>query len=200
MRCLWLTRILPQRMDAGDLIYSGKLMRAVARNGVEVVCVGFGHPSVDCDRKNGDSITWLPISGQPKSRLRALFSKYPLETARRATDGYRKTVRELLDQGGWDLVVIDHFGMGWITDVLGASQTGGTTVVYISHNFESTVSNDIADSFQRSWIEKRVLRFNAVKTANLEQRLTSRCDRLAAITEEDASRYQDLSPPRAPIV
>ncbi|MEM6625616.1 MAG: glycosyltransferase [Pseudomonadota bacterium] len=189
-------------MDAGDLIYSGKLVRAVSCQDVDIVCLGFkGPPTPESDAVDDKGVKWRAVNGTPASRTRAMLSALPLECARFATREYRELFKTLVQNEHWDLIAIDYYGVGWALDELNKlPKRPNAKVIYVSHNFETDLSKQIAREYQGNMVAKAALAINAFKTSWLEKRLTRECDLVSAITKADGEAYLALGARRNPLV
>src|SRR5947209_5115710 len=118
-RCLWLTRQYPFPSTAGDLIYSGRLTQsfADAGAGLTVLC----NERSDMPHTLDDSrsvIQWKVIGGALRRPLSSVLSRLPNVAHRSATPAAVAALSELLRRSIWDVVLIEHLGMGWALDVV----------------------------------------------------------------------------------
>jgi glycosyltransferase involved in cell wall biosynthesis len=91
--------------------------------------------------------------------------------------------------------------MVWAVDHIQRKKKGVRSLIaYISHNFETEVSADIARNFRGNLLRKAALRANARKIANAEQRLIRAADLIVAHTSEDAANLTRFSPLSAKLV
>ena len=186
--CLWLARTLPFPLTSGDRIYTGKLVAALAAQGVALTYVGFAG---DAPADPVDNVTWHVVPGLPRGRLAALFSPMPLVAARHATPEYRAEITRLLAAQAWDAVVIDQYGMGWVFDYL--RQAGPEMRVFIGHDHEESVTRQ---QWRDGWRSPQgpYLLQNYLKTRRSERHTARSCDVITAITAADAAVFQLLAP------
>ncbi|MCE9650956.1 MAG: glycosyltransferase [Parvibaculum sp.] len=193
MRCLWLTWIDPLPEHDGQRIYSGRLIEAVASEGVEVDVLCF-----ECDqspRRDGDDddgVRWWLVPQEPRAAWQSFFSKFPHITHRSGTWAMRHRFRQLLGQRRWDVVVMDGLYPGWALQLLQDREaTGGKLprLIYISHNHEETTRANVASNFAGNFFKSRALFHDARKAAELERRMVDRADAVTAITMEDAGHF-----------
>lgn len=195
LRCLWLARELPFPMNTGDRIYTGQLAHAVARAGCDVTFVGLVPP--DAQRPPADwPIRWDGIRDQKRRYGWAVFSPLPLVTSAHATLAYRRRLEARLAET-WDVIVLDHYGMGWaLPAVRRAIDRPGakTVVVHIAQNHEETLSAGLYRSYRGPWPKHAVLYLNHLKIRALERRLVRQADLVTTITEEDRERFAAAAP------
>ncbi|WP_425259330.1 glycosyltransferase [Rubrivivax sp. RP6-9] len=196
LRCLWLARALPFPQDSGDRIYSARLARALADSGCDVHLVGLAAGPVPVDdaapRPPGaGTLRWDAVGGGAAPTWRALLSPQPLNGAIHATPAYRRRLAALLAER-WDLVVLDHYGMGWaLPQVLRSAQPGTArpVVVHVAHNHETTLWQDMVRLFRGAPLRRLGLWQNLQKLRRVEQRLATSVDLLCCITAEDAAAF-----------
>ena len=187
--CLWLARTMPFPLTSGDRIYSGKLVAALAAQGVAITYVGFAG---DAPPDPIDNIVWHVIPGRPRSQLAALFSTMPLVSARHATRQYRTEITRLLSAQIWDIVIIDQYGMGWVLDYL--RQANSTVRVFINQDHEESVTRQQWRDAGLTSPKGFYLLQNYLKTRRSERRTIRACDVVTAITAADAKVFQLLAP------
>ncbi|HET7886758.1 MAG TPA: glycosyltransferase family 4 protein [Bradyrhizobium sp.] len=199
---LWLGRIIPIPLNAGDRVYSAHLAGAVARQGAQVVFLGLDNP----DEKDGNpadlepSVYWKRIPGVARSRLRSLFSSLPMVGARFATTQYRNAIASELALNNYDVVVFDQYAMSWAVPLVQTLARNRPFFVQVAHNFETAVNDQIARNFSGDFIRKWLLQANARKTRRAEQNLALASQLLVTLTEEDRTAFAEINPSLASIV
>ena len=192
---LWLGRTMPVPLNAGDRIYSAQLAGAVARRGARVSFLGLEN----WDEPGGSlaqlepRVQWKVVPGSPNSRLLSLPSHLPMVGARFATRRYRQAVVHELQTNAYDVVVLDQYGMSWAETYVRQSHNR-PVLVHVSHDFETRVTDQIAENFSGDPLRKVLLKENARKTCLAEQRLANSCDLLVALTEEDRAAFNEINP------
>lgn len=193
MRCLWLTWIDPLPEHDGQRIYSGRLIEALASEGVEVDVLCF-----ECDespRRDGDgneSIRWWLVPQEARPAWQSFFSRLPHVTHRSGTWAMRHRFSQLLGQRHWDTIVMDGLYTGWALRLLRDRQsTEGPQprLVYISHNHEETTRANVASNFDGNVFKGMALMRDARKAAELERHMVDQADAITAITAEDALHF-----------
>ena len=119
MRCLWLTREFPKPTVRGDLLYARNLIENLAGAGAAVTALALSQTADDvpagqdvCTRAE-DGVVWRVIRRQPVNRIWSLLSGLPGDAYRNGTKEYRRELSRQLDAEPWDVVIINHVGMGW---------------------------------------------------------------------------------------
>jgi len=198
MRCLWLTLADPEPRHNGQYVYSGGLIDSVAATGSEIAVLGLRRPDSP-PRHNGNGcdahVEWR-LPGEPldplQSRWGSLASILPHTAYRCRTAAMRHGLHELLEQGGWDGIVFDGISVGWALAPVQEFYAGRgerPRLVYVSHNHEESLRQQVADS-QREFFRRQAVRLDAAKVSRLERDLVDQVDFVTAITPEDLELYQ----------
>jgi hypothetical protein len=193
MRCLWITREATFPETAGDVLYSGGLIRALADAGVEltVLC----HARADASGAPAPpGIRWRIVGGATHGAARSLLARLPNVAARYDIPELRARLREEL-RVDWDVVVFDHLGSGWALDLVADDAGGGRRpqLVYVAHNHEASTRRSMAEHGTDP-VRVRLLALDARKAAALERRLVAAADLVTVITEDDSVRFAVDSP------
>ncbi len=196
-RGLWITRELPFPMDAGDRIYTARLLRAVADAGADLTVTGFAPqstadstPTVPADWP----VQWLTVSGQRHGLLRALCSTMPLVAAIHATASYRRLLAKLAQQH-WDFVVFDQYGTGFALPYFQRLPKGKRPVmIHTAMDHEVSVYASLVREFRGSLPRRFGLWQNWIKTRAFERHLARNVDIISSITEEDAALFAKDAP------
>ena len=193
---LWLGRIFPLPLNAGDRVYSAGLVGAVARAGARVVFLGLSNPDEPMGALTDlePMVQWRLVPGAPRNRFLTLLSTLPMVGARFATKQYRKEIARELATNRYDVVVIDQYGMGWALFEVQRRALRTPVIVHLAHNFETEVTAEIARNFSGDALRRLLLFQNARKTRLLEQRLARHCSLLVALTEQDSAAFAAINP------
>jgi glycosyltransferase involved in cell wall biosynthesis len=196
MRCLWLTLADPEPRHNGQYVYSGGLIDSVAATGSEIEVLGLRRP--ESPRSNGTRdehvVWWLP--GDPRDPLHSqwasLTSWLPHTAYRCRTSAMRRVLHDLLARDGWDGIVFDGISVGWALREVREHYAGRADrprLIYISHNHEESLRNQVAES-QRPFLRRQAVRLDAAKVSRLERELVDSVDFVTAITPEDLQLYR----------
>ncbi len=187
---------VPFDPDSGMLIYSNGLLRGLLESGASGTLVAYSRPEVD-----GISIPRLAVKAiAPQRKLRALslFTHDHSDTYRLRSRAFAGEVTRAMETGP-DFVVIDYFATGWVLPLVKAciSASGKKTIlVYVSHNVESTLRLNVANS-TKSPLMRAVLRLDAAKAGAMERALVESSDMIVVNTDEDGAKYREIAPDHA---
>ena len=190
MHCLWLARAMPYPLNAGDRIYSARLAAALAGAGASVHFAGL---TADLPPDAVPGVEWHIVPEKQRNQVRSLLSTLPLVTARHATPGYRSQAATLLQSRPWDAVVIDHYGSGWIKDLL-ERLPYRTIQVFVTHNREAGVAASQWQDSAQSLLRRAYFYQNWMKTAALEKQVARSSSLITAITAADARQFAQDAP------
>lgn len=195
LRILWVIRTLPFPQTSGDRVYSAQFIRAVAEAGADVTVIGLatGTPA----EAGFDQVNWVPVAAQPRSSLAAAAMSLPLVAAKHSPAAFRRAFRDALRQRKPDLVVLDSYAAGWVSDELG---TGAPPLCYVAHNWEEQITRDIAREFRGPLPKRLFLKLNAARTRRLERRLVRRARLVVALTESDRGHLLRSAPEKAAVL
>jgi glycosyltransferase involved in cell wall biosynthesis len=186
MQCLWVSGDVPHPPAYGKLIYSAGLSEALATAGVDVYGLGLMAAGVAVP---STAASWNPVRAERVPRSASLRSMLPSMTV--ATTSLSDAFTRLLEERPWDVIVVDHLETGWVADVVSRS---GPPIVYIAHNHESSVRNEVARRRGTRVDRRLALHVDAIKARRLERRLVERAALVVAITDHDACRFASDDP------
>jgi hypothetical protein len=191
---LWLTLCDPDPQTNGQFIYSGGLIRAVAKAGAELTVLGLSRKPGRSYRRSEPNIDWQFVEDRQASRWIRVASSFPLTALRTRVPEMRAALAAHLASGNWDAVVLDSINVGWaLPHVLRYRRRHPRTrVVYLAQNQETTAMRMLAQA-ERGW--RRVVRFmDAAKTDRMERRLVRVADLVTADSPDDCKALAALSP------
>jgi polysaccharide biosynthesis protein PslH len=188
---LWIARILPTPISAGDRLYTQGLVRSLADAGAKIRFLGLMDPEAEApniaDLPAG--IDWRAVPGGPNHRVLSLASLMPLVAKRFATQNYARRLREVLATESYDVVVLDHYSTVWALPLLKAA---GVVPVIIGHDFETEVTHGIYAAYRGNPLKKFALLLNALKTQRAELRLARAASLVITLTAADASAFKAI--------
>lgn len=195
MRCLWLTYIDPRPEHSGQLIYSGRLIGALAEAGaeIEVLCLA----RRESERDDGDfeeGVRWHVVPEERRPAWASVFSELPNVAFRAGAAGVRRRFAALLRDKRWDCVFLDGLFVSWglaalLREARRHDPDARPRLVYVSHNHEETTRARVAQNYRGNPLERTLLTLDARKARWLERRVVESADLVTAITPEDAARY-----------
>lgn len=194
MPYLWLTLCDPDPQTNGQFIYSGGLIRAVAKAGAELTVLGLSRKSGRSHHRSEPNIDWQFAEDRPMNRWMRLASSFPSTALRTRVPDMRTALAAHLASGHWDAVVLDSINAGWaLPHVLRYRRRHPSTkVVYLAQNQETMAMRTLAQA-ERGW--RRAVRFmDVVKTNRMERRLVRMADLVTADSPDDCKALAALSP------
>jgi polysaccharide biosynthesis protein PslH len=192
LRCLWLTRIYPVPLDAGDLTYSFHLLSSLSRAGVWLTVLAMRRTDDRMGSANDNGIEWVVVPWESDREIggrlavRSLCSRLPNVATQYNTVSFRRALGEQMARD-WDAIVVDHLGMGWTWPLVEAyrSQKAGVVSVFIAHQREGETRRSVARNFRGNIVRKIGLSVDAAKADRLEKKLVRQSNLVSAITAED---------------
>jgi hypothetical protein len=193
LRCLWLTRVYPVTLDAGDLTYSFHLLSNLSRSGVQLTVLALRRAG-DCIPRAAidNGVEWSVVSWEGNREIsgrfaiRSIFSRLPNVATQYNTAAFRRALQVQMARD-WDAIVVDHLGMGWVWPAVEAYRRLKPAVVsiFIAHQCEGEARRSVARNFRGNILRKIALRIDAAKADRLERKLVRQSNLVSAITPED---------------
>ena len=192
LRCLWLTRVDPVPLDAGDLTYSFHLLSSLSWAGVRLTVLTTRRIGEGARSLSDNGIEWILVPPESdrdiggRLAVRSLFSRFPNVAAQYSTASFRRALRVQMARG-WDAIVVDHLGMGWVWPALEAyrRRKPGVVSVFIAHQCEGEARRNMARNFRGNIVRKVGLSVDAAKADWLEKNLVRQSNLVSVITAED---------------
>ena len=104
------------------------------------------------------------------------------------TKEYIKLIKLFLSQNDYQLVIIDHFQMGWVLKYL----PSGSKIISISHNMESDLYEQLSRSYSRNSILHYIYKKEAKKMRLIEKQLMNSSLFVWMLTSDNRERYRQL--------
>jgi glycosyltransferase involved in cell wall biosynthesis len=191
LRCLWVTRLVPYPpFVGGDATYSSRLIESLASAGVEVTVLAHdnGGPPPPLTR----GVEWVVVPFRDRGRFRSIFGRMPALVYRFSTPQVRHALGTLLSERSWDALLIDNMAMAGVVDLRDGDRS--TPLVYVSHNHEESIREQLAARTPRRSPKRFALRWDAMKSAPLERSLVDAADLVTVNTSDDADLYRRHAP------
>ena len=195
MRILWITRAYPFPAFAGDLLYSGRMLRAISAAGGKLDVVTRAAGDLENESADGritvvlrNGVEWTLLPESKRGRFLSLFSILPSDPYRLASADAIGAVRELTRKNDYDWVVIDIGAMGWALRPLKTALKRGTKLLYLSHNHEKHTRMMVALGM-RNPVMRMALLYDAFKYGLMEDRIVRAASLVCTITREDGEAY-----------
>lgn len=188
-KILWIAGRVPSPLFTGDALYSAGMLTALSRTEQAAVTV------VGTRRENQpieDRLLRLPRTAFPeppwprRSGILSLLTSLPRDAYCLAPPPIGTTLTELLTQE-WDWIVFDHArSAAFLPTVL--QQRKQASICYVAHNAEGKIRSKIAKDFD-SPLRRSIMRWDAEKYRQLEQRIVEAADSIVCITDADAAYF-----------
>ncbi len=196
VRVLFVTHDYPFPVRYGGQVYTGNVLVELAGNpDVALRVISFDTRS---DAPNSATVLAVPWEFVPKPRppkIRLIASTLPTIAIRNRSSEFRDRLKKLLDEGHWDVVVLDYIAIGWtwrlVKRRLRGSHQGGR-LVYMSHNVETILRRDIASSLHGSFAKRAAAYYDYRRGARLERRLSQGSDLVTVETADDGAGFRRL--------
>jgi len=200
MKCLWITLADPDPPRNGQFLYSRGLIHGLTAAGMEVHVVGLTRPRGQ--HRHGqfaDGVYWWlaphqwSADHQPSPRWVSLASALPQLAAQTNTPPMRRILNERLTGGGsWDAIVFDSICVGWALSVVQqhyATARVRPRLVYLSHNHEQSVAEQIAADTRPFW-KRQFKHVDAWKVGRLERWLVRHTDLITSNSPADCEKFR----------
>ncbi|MBF2064013.1 MAG: glycosyltransferase family 4 protein [Calothrix sp. C42_A2020_038] len=199
MKILYLTTVLPSQKRTGGEIASQTFIEALERDGHEVTVVGYQRCNsnivktneIVVDVRNIEThnsylypILWIGDS---------LLKKQPYSSTKYYSQKYLRTVISLFETNNYDVIVIDHAQIGWITNFLVHHQIyKKCKIIFIAHNIEHEVYLSQCHS-AKSHLSKYIYLREANLIKTIEDKLASLAHQVWTFTKHDAKYFYALN-------
>ncbi len=198
MRILFATHDYPFPITYGGQVYSGNVVRNLAKQADDLGVVCF-HPGIaEVERFEAEGARWTRVPlRKPPGRPMLLLSPLPALAAKHVDERYWALIADELASGP-DYLIIDYIAIGWIADrarKLIATRGLKTLVLYMSHNVETLLRRQIAASHRGGPLMRLLASYDAARAARLERGLAA-SDVVSVETGEDAATFHALFAPK----
>lgn len=197
MRVLWVVPYLPWPTTSGGKTRQYQLLRSLAARGHRITLLVQSKVPADdeCRRMLEPLLERLIVLPRrslrsPLTLLAALFAPWPLlASVNGLSAGLRVRFEALLDEGGWDVVQVEHsYGF---QPLAAALKRRRQPFLVTEHNLESALGAATYDRFPR-WMAPFV-RYDQWRARRWERRVFAQAAQVLAVTEEDARAMRLLS-------
>lgn len=191
MRILFLTTVLPSERLTGSEVVSDAFVTGLRRDGHDVTVLGYCRAGRQPPLASGDVAAGVrPIESHDARRRaaawmgRAIVSGQPYSSAKYVSRAYRRAAHAQLDEGGPQLVVLDHAQLGWLEP-----HRWPVPHVVLAHNAEHRLYAELAAAGgPRAPLHRREARVIRA----VEARLIRSARSTWALTPEDATALGEL--------
>ncbi len=195
MRVLFVAPYVPSRIRVRPYEW----VRALARLGCQVHLVAVQPPEDQALADLSVGAACAAFEVFPLSRTQtlanaaaAMFSSVPIQAAYARHRGAERRIRALVDQGGFDVVHVEHLRGALLAPTPGRCATVYDGVDCITRLFEQTVQ------LAPGLAQRAVARLDLARTRRFESQLATRFDRVLASSEAEAQQFRALAPDADP--
>jgi glycosyltransferase involved in cell wall biosynthesis len=188
--CRWDTRFPTD----GQLLYSDGILSSLERLDADVTVLATLRPDTAHLPQVRSRMMQAP---SPWPKPLSLFSSLSNDAFKQRTSSFITALREALDEQP-DVIIFEYYATGWALDiVLGhyeRKKIARPLLVYISHNHEASLRSKVATAYRGNAIMRCIVKRDAAKVVQMENKLVANCDLVFAITEQDAELYRQSFP------
>lgn len=206
MKILFLTTVIPKQKRMGSEVASQCFIDALECLGYQVSVVGYMRQDDVFELQSQEILVGKRYIETKKARfypliwfLLSILLGLPYSAAKYHSRVYIKTVKQLLSQDRYDVVIIDHPQLGWLTRFLGKN----TNLVMIAHNIEHEIYRDrvlgtmganYSSLYQkgRNWLAGSVYRREGQLIQEMEDNLATTAQEVWVLTEHDSKYFARL--------
>lgn len=197
MRVLWVVPYLPWPTTSGGKTRQYQLLRSLAARGHRITLLVQSKVPADdeCRRMLEPLLERLIVLPRrslrsPFTLLAALLAPWPLlASVNGLSAGLRARFEALLDEGGWDVVQVEHsYGF---QPLAAALRRRRQPFLLTEHNLESALGAATYDRLPR-WMTPFV-RYDQWRARRWERQVFAQAAQVLAVTEEDARAMRRLS-------
>jgi hypothetical protein len=196
MNVLFLTTNLPSHKLHGSEIASQTIIDGLNQTGCQVTVVGY-------TRKEDNITEFSPqeilVKEQYVETKRAKFypclwfgqsliQGLPYSSAKYYSQDYINLVRSLLAETDYQIVIIDHSQLDWLTKFLQPQQK----IIFIAHNIEQVIYQQHYQNAKNP-LAKWVYQREAYLIGKIEASLTHKVQEIWTLTEQDAKYFAEFN-------
>lgn len=195
MNILFLTTVLPGGKRTGGEIVSQQLIDSLTLNGHRVSVLGYQPREIDYHKKSNEmaigeryieteTAKYYPLTWMLSSYIRG----FPYSAQKYYSTAYLAQATKLLRREHYDIAIVDHAQLGWLTELdLGTK----TQLIFVSHNIEHELYLEQMHNSTNP-ILKQVYQRESKLIKAMEDRLALMADRVWTLTEHDADYFANL--------
>lgn len=193
-RVLYLTKVLPYPPSVtGDAVYSRGLIEAwstVAE--VTVLCAANGG---DNDGRTPGA-HWIITNFQRSGRAGSVISPFPLIAWKGARSDFRERLEVLLEDAGWDAIVLDNIGMAHALPQAEEYRLKhpGTRLIYVSHEWEYPTRARKYEHYRMGVARRFMAGLDLRKIERWENALIRKTDIVTVINSSDLDPFRRIDP------
>ncbi|MGE2724332.1 glycosyltransferase [Mycolicibacterium pulveris] len=159
-----------------------------------VICADSG-----ADQGSGALRVDWRIVGPPRTgRMKSVLSRWPLIAWKGATPDFLDELDTLLQNDGWDALVLDNIGLAYALPRVEAYRRAHpeTKVLYVSHEWEYQTRARKYRSYRMNLAARLMVQLDLRKVKRWEDALIARCDIVTVINPSDLHPFRLIDPNR----
>ncbi len=194
MKILFLTTIIPRQKRMGSEVASQCYIDALAHLGHQVTVVGYMRQDDVFETSDQEFVVDTRYIETKKAKfypflwfILGLLKKLPYSAAKYYSRKYIRTVKRLISEEEYSLIVLDHSQLGWLANYLPPK----VKIISNTHNIEHELYLDIykqANSFLSQWAYYR----EAKLIKKMENQLATIAHEVWTLTKEDAKYFASV--------
>jgi glycosyltransferase involved in cell wall biosynthesis len=191
MKILYLTTVLPSGRRTGGEIASHCFINALKHSGHEVLVVGYQRPNdTNCTKDNEVVVEQRYIETE-KSKYHpflwmalSFLKNLPYSAAKYYSQKYLTKIKNILHQGNYETVIIDHAQLGWLLPLLAKK----SKVIFIAHNLEHQLYETQLKNAQK-YLSKYIYKREARLIKKMEDSLAVSSKQVWTLTSHDYNYF-----------
>lgn len=197
MKILFLTTNLPSHKLHGSEVASQTIIDALNQTGCKVTVVGYTRKEDNIATFSSQEVLVREQYVETKKAKlypfwwfgQSLIQKLPYSSAKYYSRDYVEVVKSLLAQNDYQVVIIDHSQLDWLTKLLPSH----TKLIFIAHNIEAEIYRQHYHN-SNNFVAKLVYRREANLIRNIEENLAHKVEEIWTLTEHDAKYFAQFNP------
>jgi hypothetical protein len=197
MNVLFLTTNLPSQKLHGSEVASQTIIDALNQTGCDVTVVGYTRKEDNITKFSPQEILVREQYVETKKAKfypflwfgQSLIQKLPYSSAKYYSRDYINLVKSLLAEKNYQIVIIDHSQLDWLTKFLPPQ----TKLIFIAHNIEQEIYRQHVQNSNNP-LAQLVYQREADLIREIEESLTYKVQEIWTLTEHDAKYFAQFNP------
>ncbi|MGD1874361.1 MAG: glycosyltransferase [Mastigocoleus sp.] len=195
MKILCLTTVLPSQKKTGGEIASQAFIDALEESGHKVSVIGYqrlednwepqpreiciGKRHIETNKSGWCQLLWMGLGA---------VKNMPYSAAKYYSHTYIEKVRHVLDQGNYDLILLDHAQLGWLRNII----QDKVKSIFNAHNIEHEIYLSHLENAQ-GYVSQHIYRREAKLIKHMEDSLASSSSSVWTLTSHDSKYFRNVS-------
>jgi hypothetical protein len=195
MKLLFLTTILPSKKLHGSEIASQSFIDALNQSGCKVSVVGYSRKEDGVFEQTAQEILVKEQFIETKKAklypafwfILSLIKNLPYSSAKYYSNDYISVVKSFLNDRNYDVIVVDHSQLGWLTKFIKDSDK----LIFTTHNIEHEIYSQHLEN-THNFIAKLIYKREADLIKEMEDKLANRANEVWTLTQHDANYFSNV--------